>query len=332
MHDTPSTASAPHTGLEVQGVSIALAARPRAVVAVQDVSLSIPSGRTLALAGESGSGKSLLALAIAGLLPDAACVSAGRVRLDGRELLELTAGERRRCAGSEIGIVFQEPMTALNPVLRVGGQLAEVPQLHGHGAVEANAMALSMLERVRIADAARVFAAYPHELSGGMRQRVLIAMALILAPRLIIADEPTTALDATLQAEILALLQAFQRERGASMLVVSHDLAMLATVADDVVVLYAGRIVEQAPAVTIFSAPRHPYTQALLAARPTIGGVRKPLAAVEGGVPAPGQWPQGCAFAPRCAHAVERCRSAVPPLLPSVGAAGEHRVACFKAG
>ena len=318
----------------MQGLTIELTDRVRPVAAVQDVSLDIGPGRTLSLVGESGSGKSLLGMAIAGLLPDVAQVSGGQVWLGGHSLLDAPAAQRRHRAGRDIGVVFQEPMTALNPVLSIGSQLAEVPRLHGYGGAASRAMAQAMLERVRIPEPERVMVSYSHRLSGGMRQRVLIAMALILKPRLLVADEPTTALDVTLQAEILALLRSLQQERGTAMLLISHDLAMLAEVADEVAVMYAGRIVESAPAAALFSHPRHPYTRGLLAAQPplpSVGSVRHPLVAIEGSVPAPGRWPQGCSFAPRCALANSHCRAAVPA-LDSVGESqARHRVACFAA-
>lgn len=321
----------PPGGLKVQGLTVEVATPGGPVVAVQGVSLQIDAGRTLAVAGESGSGKSLLAMALAGLLPDAARVSQGQAWWDGHSLLDGPVGQRASRAGRDIGVVFQEPLTALNPVLSIGRQLAEVPRLHGHGGAEARAMALAMLERVRLPDPARAMAAYPHQLSGGMRQRVLIAMALILKPRLVIADEPTTALDVTVQAEILALLRSLQQEQGATVLIVSHDLAMLAELADVVAVMYAGRIVEIAAATGLFAGARHPYTRALLAARPPLPGQvgeRRSLLAIEGSVPRPGQWPAGCSFAPRCAQVRERCRAAVPALTE---VRPGHRVACVEA-
>ena len=334
MADATRYACVRAEGLQVAGLSIALASHGREAFALEDVSLDIAPGRTLCLAGESGSGKSLFALALAGLLPDVARVAAGQAWLDGQCLLGAEASaSRRQRAGRDIGIVFQEPMTALNPVLTIGSQLAEVPRLHGHGARQAHAMALAMLERVCIAQPRSIMQAYPHQLSGGQRQRVLIAMALILSPRLVIADEPTTALDVTLQAEILSLLKALQQEQGTALLFITHDLAVVAEIADHVVVLYAGRVVESASAAELFARPRHPYTRGLLAARPPLdggGGARMLLAAIEGTVPAPGRWPRGCGFSPRCALATARCRAGPPVLEARGGGAAPHRVACFE--
>jgi oligopeptide/dipeptide ABC transporter ATP-binding protein len=333
VSDASCYAQVRDAGLQVAGLSIALASQGREVLALEGVSLDISPGRTLCLAGESGSGKSLFALALAGLLPEVARVTAGQAWLDGQCLLgEEGSASRRQRAGRDIGIVFQEPMTALNPVLTIGSQLAEVPRLHGHGARQAHAMALAMLERVCIAQPRNMMQAYPHQLSGGQRQRVLIAMALILSPRLVIADEPTTALDVTLQAEILSLLKALQQEQGTALLFITHDLAVVAEIADHVVVLYAGRVVESASAVELFARPRHPYTRGLLAARPPLdsGGARALLTAIEGTVPAPGRWPHGCGFSPRCALATARCRTAPPVLEPRGGGAATHCVACFE--
>lgn len=333
MADASRYACLSAEGLQVDGLSIALAMGGREALALESVSLDIAPGRTLCVAGESGSGKSLLALALAGLLPEAARVVAGQAWLDGQGLLGSEgAASRRQRAGRDIGIIFQEPMTALNPVLTVGYQLIEVPRLHGHGKQQARAMALAMLERVRIEQPLSVMQSYPHQLSGGQRQRVLIAMALILSPRLVIADEPTTALDVTLQAEILSLLKSLQQEQGTALLFITHDLAVVAEIADHVVVLYAGRVVESASAMNLFSRPRHPYTRALLAARPPPdgGGARALLAAIEGTVPAPGRWPAGCGFSPRCALATDRCRAGPPALLARGDSAAPHLVACFE--
>jgi peptide/nickel transport system ATP-binding protein/oligopeptide transport system ATP-binding protein len=334
MDDASSCGRARVDGLQVAGLSIALSTHGRESLALDGVSLAIAPGRTLCLAGESGSGKSLFGLALANLLPEVALVAAGQAWLDGQCLLGAEAElSRRQRAGRDIGIIFQEPMTALNPVLTIGSQLAEVPRLHGHGARQAHEMAVQMLERVCIAHPQDVMRAYPHQLSGGQRQRVLIAMALILSPRLVIADEPTTALDVTLQAEILSLLQELQREQGTALLFITHDLAVVAEIADHVVVLYAGRVVESASAAELFARPLHPYTRGLLAARPPLdggGSERVPLTAIEGSVPAPGRWPRGCGFSPRCAMATERCRAESPALEARSGDASPHRIACFE--
>jgi peptide/nickel transport system ATP-binding protein len=320
--------------LELNGLSVGLQCGRSIVPVLDTVSLRIPAGRTLCLAGESGSGKSLLAYTIAGLLPPAASVQSGQVLLDGVDLLSLPP-QRRRLAGSRhLGMIFQEPMTALNPVLRIGAQVAEAARIHGYGARAAEAMARAMLGRVHIDDPHRVMAAYPHQLSGGMRQRVFFAMALILERRLLIADEPTTALDVTIQAEVLELLREAQHGGGMAMLFITHDLGVVAEIADEVAILYAGRVVEQAPVRDLFARPRHPYTQSLLAARPTAGPAgraRTALAVIPGRVPAPGELRTGCAFAPRCRHALPACTVRRPSLEPAGGSDPAHRVACFAA-
>jgi peptide/nickel transport system ATP-binding protein len=318
--------------LEVRDLSVGLQRGPAVVTAIDRVSLRIASGRTLCLVGESGCGKSLLALAIAGLLPPAASVLSGEVLLDGVDLLRLSAQDRRTVSGRQLGLVFQEPMTALNPVIRIGVQVAEVARIQGHGARAAGLMAQQVLGLVHIDDPARVMASYPHQLSGGMRQRVMIAMVLMLDRRLLIADEPTTALDVTIQAEVIDLLRQAQHERGMAMLFISHDLGVVAEVADEVAIMYAGRIVEQAPVRELFARPQHPYTQGLLAARPGAGfagPARAPLAVIPGRVPAPGELRSGCAFAPRCSRALPACRQDVPPFEAARAVQPEHRVACF---
>jgi oligopeptide/dipeptide ABC transporter ATP-binding protein len=294
--------------------------------AVDGVSLGLEPGRLLALVGESGSGKSLAALACVRLLPRAARVAGGDVRYRGRSVFELDAAALRAIRGKEIGFVFQEPMSALHPTIAVGDQVAEAILVHEQvRSREARARAIALLERVGIPEPARRYGAYAHELSGGQRQRAGIAMALAAGPSVLIADEPTTALDATVRKEVLDLLADLRRERGLAVLLISHDLGVVSEVADEVAVLYAGRIVEHAPASRLFAGPLHPYTAALLRSVPRLDGPRRArLDAIPGGVPAPGARPSGCRFRDRCAAAVAACAEREPALEEKRG----HRVAC----
>lgn len=294
-------------------------------IAVDDVSLSIGHGETLGLVGESGSGKSVTALSIVRLVMPPGHITAGRVTLDGQSLLDLDDAEMQRVRGRRIGFIFQEPMVALDPVHTIGAQIVETLAVHGlaKGAA-AWRRAAELLDAVSIPDAARRARDYPHQLSGGLRQRAMIALALAAEPRLLIADEPTTALDATVQAEILDLLGDLRRQFKLSVLLITHDLGVVAQMADHVAVMYAGRIVEHAPAAELFAAPSHPYTQALFASIPGAApGVR--LKAIAGNVPAIGQLPSGCAFAPRCESRFDAC--AERPGLTSVHPG--HDVRCL---
>ncbi|MDP3856642.1 MAG: ABC transporter ATP-binding protein [Stagnimonas sp.] len=296
---------------------------------VDGLGFRLEAGRCLGLVGESGSGKSQTALALIGLLPTGARAS-GSVCFEGRELLALPERERARLLGARIGMVFQDPMTSLNPYLRIGAQLAEV-LMHHRGLGQAAALAESqrMLEAVRIGGAARRLRQYPHELSGGMRQRVMIAMMLLLKPPLLIADEPTTALDVTVQASILHLLAELRRDFGLALLMISHDLGVIADIADELLVLYGGRMMERGPVAAVLAAPRHPYTRGLLAARPRMDDpLDQPLFAIPGTPPAGGVAPGACGFAPRCASADGRCTREQPAwrrLEP------EREVACHHA-
>ena len=284
----------------------------RAVRAADGVSFDIGRGEILALAGESGSGKSVTALSILRLVPPPGRIVSGSVRFEGRDLLTLDEEELRRVRGARIGFVFQEPMTALNPAFTVGGQIAEALEVHGvaRGAA-ARARAVELLDAVRIPDPARRARDFPHQLSGGMRQRVLIAAAMACRPPLVIADEPTTALDATIQADILDLLLAMRQESGLSLLLITHDLGVVARVADRVAVMYAGRIVETGPAREVLASPSHPYTSGLLASVPGhTPGTR--LEAIPGAVPDLSMLPPGCAFAPRCPARFEACDTSRP--------------------
>ncbi len=295
------------------------------------LSLQVHAGKTLCIAGESGCGKSVTALSVMGLLPEVARVEAGEILFNGRDLLKLPPSERRLLRGRELAMIFQEPMTALNPVLTVGQQVAEVYRIHGTaGADEARRRALKMLEQVKIPDAARRYDEYPHQLSGGMKQRVMIAMALAQGPKLLIADEPTTALDVTIQAQVLSLLADLQRELGMAIVFVTHDLAVVAQIADEVVVMYAGKVVEQAGAADLFERPAHPYTQGLLTARPQPGRTRHdgvPLNVIPGSLPALHERGQGCPFRARCAQAHARCAT-VEPVLQVVKGSAAHQAAC----
>jgi oligopeptide/dipeptide ABC transporter ATP-binding protein len=295
---------------------------------LDDVSFALSPGEVLGVVGESGSGKSMLALAVMGLLPQAIERAGGRIALDGEELTALAPAEWRERRGRDLAMIFQEPMTALNPVMRVGTQVEEVlRRRRGLSAEAARAEAAALFRRVEIPSPEQRLMAYPHELSGGMRQRVMIAMALAASPKLLIADEPTTALDVTVQAQILDLLRELQRESGLAMLFITHDLGIIAEIADRVLVIYAGAVAEVAPVRRIFDAPQHPYTQALLASIPKNSGPRGRLASIDGAVPAATDMPVGCRFAPRCAYRRDVCSEAPPPVR-AVGAG--HAVGCLK--
>ena len=313
--------------LELRDLSVTLATDRGPLRPVDGVSLAVRPGRTLAVVGESGCGKSVTALSIMGLLPDGAKLG-GSARFEGRELTTLEPEEWRRKRGREMAMIFQEPMTSLNPAFRAGDQVAEALRLHQSLSPRAAwDAAVEMLARVRIPDAARRAQQYPHQLSGGMRQRVMIAMALACRPRLLIADEPTTALDVTVQAQILSLIDELKRDTGTAVVLITHDLGVVADHADDVVVMYAGRVAEQAPASALFVVPQHPYTIGLLGAAPSLEGGAERLASIDGTVPDLRNPPPGCRFAPRCPFAVARCAEQ-PPLAEI---APDHRAACWRA-
>ncbi|MFF4772599.1 dipeptide/oligopeptide/nickel ABC transporter permease/ATP-binding protein [Microtetraspora fusca] len=312
--------------LEVRDLTVAF---PGGVTPVRGLSLTVAPGEIVGLVGESGSGKSLTASAIGGLVPYPGEVSAGRLRLCGADLDELPEQERRKLLGTSLAMVFQDPMASLNPALRIGGQLAEVATVHqGASRTEAFARAVDRLEHVRIPEPAARARQHPHELSGGMRQRAVIAMGLMGEPRLIIADEPTTALDVTVQREILRLLREVTDETGAATLFISHDIAVIGELCHRVVVMYAGRVVEELPVEGLASDAAHPYTRALVASLPDMETDRsRPLASIPGRQPSPAEVPDGCAFADRCELASAKCAE-LPPLIPY--RAG-HRVACWEA-
>jgi peptide/nickel transport system ATP-binding protein len=320
--------------LEVRDLTVTLATDRGPVRPVDGIGFTLDAGRTLAIVGESGCGKSVTALALMGLLPHGA-VTGGMVRFAGQDLATLDAEARRKLRGRDMAMIFQEPMTSLNPAFRAGEQVAEALRHHqGMGAASALAEAERLLDRVRIPDAARRARQYPHQLSGGMRQRVMIAMALACRPRLLIADEPTTALDVTVQAQILALMDELKAETGTAVLLITHDLGVVADHADEVVVMYAGRVAEHAPASALFARPQHPYTIGLLGARPTLSGGAARLASIEGTVPDLLSLPPGCRFAPRCPFVEARCIERPPPLRregPGWGSHQHHLTACHRA-
>jgi oligopeptide/dipeptide ABC transporter ATP-binding protein len=296
-----------------------------AVAAVDDVSFDIRPGETLGLVGESGSGKSVTALSLMRLVQPPGRIAGGSIRFNNRDLMTLSEPEMCKVRGAEIALIFQEPMTALNPVFTIGDQIAETLVVHGASHRDAMAKAVELLDAVRMPDARSRINDYPHQLSGGMRQRVLIAMALACRPSLVIADEPTTALDVTIQAQILDLLREMKAAFNLSLLLITHDLGVIAGTADRVAVMYAGRIVEQGPVRTIFREPAHPYTRGLLASIPG-GAPGQRLRAIDGNVPILGELPPGCAFNPRCPDRFEPCTAAPPPDYP-VGA--DHTAKCY---
>jgi peptide/nickel transport system ATP-binding protein len=296
--------------------------------AVDGVSFSVQAGRTLGIVGESGCGKSVSALSIMGLVPQPpGKIAGGEILFEGRDLLKCTAEELRELRGDRISMIFQEPMSSLNPAFTIGDQISEVLLNHKkYSEKKAKAHAIEMLRRVRIPEPERRYDDYPHRLSGGMRQRAMIAMALSCEPRLLIADEPTTALDVTIQAQILDLMRTLREETGTAIILITHDLGVIAELADDVAVMYAGRIVEHAPAARLFSSPQHPYTIGLLGSIPKLHLEQERLAVIEGQVPTSLSF-SGCRFQPRCPFAVEQCRND-PPL--SAITAG-HEAACWRA-
>jgi oligopeptide/dipeptide ABC transporter ATP-binding protein len=303
---------APAPLLDVQHLTTVFDVMGRSLRAVDDVSFAVRKGETLGLVGESGSGKSVTAYSIMRLVQPPGRIAGGRVVFEGVDLLQLPEREMRRRRGARIALIFQEPASALNPVFTVGDQVAEAMLVHGVSRQDARSRVTDLLDAVKIPDAGRRARDYPHQLSGGLQQRVLIAMALACRPSLVIADEPTTALDATVQAQILELLREMRAAYHLSLLLVTHDLGVLAGMADRVAVMYAGRLVEQGPVRDVFRAPAHPYTRGLLASLPEAGRGRR-LQAIEGNVPALDALPRGCAFAPRCPDRMPACDLEPPP-------------------
>ena len=314
--------------LEVRGLRTEFRIGGAWRAAVDDLSLAIDREETLALVGESGIGKSVTALSIMGLVPPPGRVAAGRIALEGEELAGRPEAELERLRGDRVAMIFQDPMTSLNPVMTVGAQIAEGLRIHrGLSRGEARGRARGLLEEVRMPGAAQRLDEYPHQFSGGMRQRVMIAIALACGPALLLADEPTTALDVTIQADILGLLGELKREHGMAMLFITHNLGVVAQVADRVAVMYAGQVVEAAGVAAVFARPAHPYTRALFAAIPRLEGEGPALAAIPGRVPGLGDMPPGCRFAPRCGLARAGCER--PQVLAAV--AGGHAARCHVA-
>jgi len=315
--------------LEVRELHTQFATEDGVARAVDGVSFSIATGRTLGMVGESGCGKSVTALSILRLVPPAGRIVGGEIVYQGRNLLELPEGEMRKVRGNEIAMIFQEPMTSLNPVFTIGDQIGEAIRLHQKtGRRETRERVIDMLRLVEMPEPARRVDEYPHQLSGGMRQRVMIAMALSCNPKLLIADEPTTALDVTIQAQILELLASLQERFGMALLLITHDLGVVAEQADEVLILYAGRIVEHAPVADLFAHPLHPYTRGLLDSIPKVGAARtRRLRAIAGTVPRLTHLPSGCRFRDRCALAVAECATVDPPLEEKTA---DHHAACIR--
>ncbi len=299
--------------LEVRDLRTAFPSKDGMTPVVDGVSFDLERGKVLALVGESGSGKSMTALSTLRLVPKPGRVTSGSVKLDGEELLSLPVTEMRRIRGGRIGMIFQEPMTCLNPVVRVGAQVAEAIRLHeSMSKADARSRARELFVEVGIPDPEERLDAYPHHLSGGLKQRVMIAMALSTRPEILIADEPTTALDVTVQAQILDLLRDLQQKRNAAILLITHDLGIVNELADRVAVMYAGRLVEMADRVSLLSDPLHPYTQGLLRSIPALSAPGEPLPEIPGVVPSPDQWPVGCRFSTRCPKCFEPCAGQFP--------------------
>ena len=324
---TPAAGGQPPL-LEVRDLAVTFTGPDGVARAVDGVDLVVEEGETVGLVGESGCGKSVTALALLRLVePPGRIAHGSSVRLEGRDLLALGTKEIRAVRGNHVALVFQEPLSALNPVLRIGTQIAEA--IRAHEAVSrstAKWRAIEMLQAVGIPEPQRRAVAYPHQLSGGMRQRVLLAMALACRPKLLLADEPTTALDVTIQAEILELLDRLQQKLGMAVLLITHNLGIVAERTRRVYVMYAGQMVEEAPTTQLFARPAHPYTEGLMAAVPNLEERRERLRAIPGQVPPANAWPTGCRFHPRCPHAWEKCREELPPLLDVEPG---HRARCW---
>jgi oligopeptide/dipeptide ABC transporter ATP-binding protein len=314
--------------LQIHDLSISVQGRRNGSPIVRNVSFDVGPGEAVGIVGESGSGKTLTMLSVMGLLPSPPLrVSSGRIRFDGTELTHLGDRDLRRIRGSELAMIYQDPMTSLNPVMRIGDQIAEAMTAHDVDAKEARRRTRAALADVGIPDPDRTARAYPHEFSGGMRQRVMIATALSLSPKLLIADEPTTALDVTIQQQILALVRALQEQRGMAIVWITHDLGVVARLVERLIIMYAGTIVEQGPTRRIFAAPEHPYTAGLIAALPDPTDKRRtPLAQIPGSPPELASVPHGCPFRPRCRQAIRRCAEEMPALTDRGGGAS---AACF---
>ena len=314
--------------LDIQHLNIRFINGTQEAEVISDLSLSLGRRETLGIVGESGSGKSVTSLAIMRLLPSATTRIGGKILFDGQDLLSLPEGKMQDIRGNKIAMIFQEPMTSLNPIHTVGKQIAESVVLHSKATKkEAMARALELLELCGIPDPQQRIKEYPHQLSGGMRQRVMIAIALACNPELLIADEPTTALDVTIQAQILELMKAIKKDRDMSIIMITHDLGIVYDFCDRVVVVYTGEIVESAPVRQLFDEPLHPYTEGLIGALPRLGQSTERLEAIEGMVPDAGDMPKGCHFHPRCKYATDRCRMEHPPLVTLPDG---RQVRCFR--
>ncbi len=332
MTDTGATSVVDRSPiLEVRGLRTSFYTRAGVIRAVTGIDFSVSRNEVLGLVGESGCGKSVTSLSILGLVTEPGRVEAGEVIFDGRDLLKLPADEMRRIRGDRIAMIFQQPQSSLNPVMKVGKQISEALEVHrGIDEKAARARSLELMDMVGIPDATRRYEAYPHEMSGGMAQRVMIAIALACEPELLIADEPTTALDVTIQAQILDLMRTLQRETGTAIILITHDLGVVAEMCDRAAVMYAGEIVEQTDVRTLFAEPRHPYTRGLIGAVPVPGEIRDELATIPGSVPNLIELPEGCRFAPRCLTRIETgnvLAERAHPELRSV--ADDHLVRCW---
>ena len=314
--------------LSVSGLRVEIPTRRGLLLALDDISFSIAPGEILGFVGESGAGKSLTGMAILGLLDPPGRVAAGQIKLGERRLDNMSQREMRKIRGKEIGAVFQDPLMSLNPLLQIGEQLVETIRTHlPLSQSEAVKRALDLMRAVGIPAPEARFTAYPHQFSGGMRQRIVIALALCAEPRLVVADEPTTALDVSIQAQVLQLLRNLCREKGTAMLLVTHDMGVIAETADRVAVMYAGRIVEIGPVEDVINAPVHPYTRGLMGAIPSLKPITGPLAQIDGSMPRLNARPVGCAFNPRCPNVIDKCREKSPP----VEAYKQRQVACWLA-
>lgn len=312
--------------LEIHDLHTFFKTKKGIVKAVNGVSYSVEPGKTLGVVGESGSGKSVSAMSILKLLDGNGYIDSGEIIFDGKNLADVSVKDMCKIRGNEISVIFQEPMTSLNPLMTCGRQIVETITSHEKvSKAEAKERALDMIRSVGIARPEKVFSEVPAQLSGGMRQRIMIAMALICRPRLLICDEPTTALDVTVQAQILGLIRRLQKETGTSVIFISHDMGVISQMADRVAVMYAGQLVEYAEGEKIFTEPKHPYTQGLQAAIPRLDEEKDTLLSIPGNVPMLYELPKGCIFSPRCAHATERCRNERPALVENSG----HLVRCF---
>jgi oligopeptide/dipeptide ABC transporter ATP-binding protein len=300
------------------------------VRSVEGVHLTVHAGETVGLVGESGCGKSVTSLSIMRLVARPGRIVRGTIEFQGKDLLRLSNARMRRIRGNDIAMIFQEPMTSLNPVFPIGDQIAESLRLHLKlSRREAERRSIELLQQVGIPRPQQVVREYPHQLSGGMRQRVMIAIAMACQPQLLIADEPTTALDVTIQAQILDLMKRLQAEYGSAILMITHDLGVVAEMCERVIVMYAGRIVEEADVYTLFENPKHPYTQGLLRSIPRLGERNRRLYSIPGNVPTPINMPEGCKFVDRCPMVMDRCRQAEPPLMDVAGSASGHRARCW---